>query len=139
MTGDVWWRCLALPRRGDIQTIKEPRGVDSAGGELRGPLHLDGATLAIADRFYPSTRRCSACGTIGERLDLGERTFHCGSCGHEADRDENAAVCLAQYPRVLGQGDSRACTNAFATSDTISPIANRADWPRPTVTWSSKS
>ncbi|MCB9576531.1 MAG: helix-turn-helix domain-containing protein [Polyangiaceae bacterium] len=37
---------------------------------------------------------------------LGERTFHCSNCGHEADRDENAAVCLAQYPRVLGQGDS---------------------------------
>ena len=72
-----------------------------------------GATLTEADRFYPSTRRCSACGTVGDKLDLAERTFHCSCCGHEADRDhdpgksltrENAAVCLAQYPRVLAQG-----------------------------------
>ena len=75
------------------------------GAQLAYKAKWYGATLTIADRFYPSTRRCSACGAIGERLDLGERTFHCSSCGHEADRDENAAVCLAQYPRVLGQGD----------------------------------
>jgi putative transposase len=57
-----------------------------------------GGTVLFADRFYPSTRRCSACAVVGEALPLSERTFHCGSCGHEADRDTNAAVCLAQYP-----------------------------------------
>ena len=57
-----------------------------------------GATLTVADRFYPSTRRCSACGTLGDRLDLSTRTFHCSSCGHEADRDANAAANLASFP-----------------------------------------
>jgi putative transposase len=60
-----------------------------------------GAELTIADRFYPSTRRCARCGTVGEALSLSERIFRCSSCGHEADRDTNAAACLAQYPRVV--------------------------------------
>ena len=57
-----------------------------------------GGTLTLADRFYPSTRRCSACGDVGDALPLSKRTFRCRSCGHEADRDTNAAACLGQYP-----------------------------------------
>ena len=60
-----------------------------------------GAVLTVADRFYPSTRRCSACGVTGAELPLSERIFRCSSCGHEADRDTNAAACLAQYPEVI--------------------------------------
>ena len=63
-----------------------------------------GAELTVADRFYPSTRRCAACGTVGHELSLSERTFRCSSCGHEADRDTNAAACLAQYPSVTASG-----------------------------------
>ena len=63
-----------------------------------------GAVLTVADRFYPSTRRCSACGVTGPAVPLSERTFRCGSCGHEADRDTNAAACLAQYPEVIASG-----------------------------------
>ncbi len=88
------------------------RAIADSAWALFGKL-LAYATLTEADRFYPSTRRCSACGTVGDKLDLFERTFHCSACGHEADRDddpgksltrENAAVSLAQYPRVLAQG-----------------------------------
>jgi len=64
-----------------------------------------GARLTVADRFYPSTRRCSACGVTGAELSLSERTFRCSSCGHEADRDANAAACLAQYPEVIAAGN----------------------------------
>jgi putative transposase len=63
-----------------------------------------GAVLTVADRFYPSTRRCSACGELGEKLELSERTFHCCCCGHEADRDVNAAANLARYPSVAPSG-----------------------------------
>jgi putative transposase len=63
-----------------------------------------GAVLTVADRFFPSTRRCSACGELGEKLGSSERTFHCGRCGHEADRDVNAAANLARYPSVAASG-----------------------------------
>ena len=62
------------------------------------------AVLTVADRFYPSTRRCSACGVTGAELRLSERNFRCSSCGHAADRDTNAAACLAQYPEVFASG-----------------------------------
>ncbi|MBN9165929.1 MAG: transposase [Myxococcales bacterium] len=65
-----------------------------------------GATLTVADRFFPSTRKCSACGHVGAKLDLSERTFHCSGCGHEADRDTNAAVNLARYVIVSEPGPS---------------------------------
>lgn len=60
-----------------------------------------GVTLVKADRFEPSTQTCSCCGTrkIGdERLSLSQRTFRCARCGHEADRDLNAA----QHLRRIG-------------------------------------
>jgi putative transposase len=60
-----------------------------------------GAVLTLADRFYPSTRRCSACGVLAEKLALSERVFHCSTCGHEADRDRNAAANLALWPRLV--------------------------------------
>ena len=63
-----------------------------------------GGAVTVADRFFPSTRRCSACDFLEEKLALSERTFHCSSCGHEADRDTNAAVNLARYPTVGAQG-----------------------------------
>lgn len=52
--------------------------------------------LMIADRWYPSTRRCAACGTIRHDMTLTDRVFTCG-CGHAADRDTNAAANLAQW------------------------------------------
>ncbi|SBU91582.1 putative transposase [Streptomyces sp. Ncost-T6T-1] len=50
-----------------------------------------GRTLVVVDRFFPSTRRCSACGVIGPKLDLAVRGWSCGGCGAEHDRDANAA------------------------------------------------
>ena len=58
-----------------------------------------GAVLTVANRFYPSTRRCSACGVTGAELRLSERTFRCSSCGHEADRDTNAERAWRNTPK----------------------------------------
>jgi putative transposase len=55
-----------------------------------------GGELATADRWYPSSRRCSACGAIRGELTLSDRVFTCG-CGYSADRDYNAAVNLARW------------------------------------------
>ncbi len=34
-------------------------------------------TLRIADRFYPSSKKCCKCGSIEKDLKLKERTYHC--------------------------------------------------------------
>ncbi len=55
----------------------------------------DGQLIA-ADRWYPSTRLCPACGTIRTDMTLADRVFTCG-CGYCADRDTNAATNLARW------------------------------------------
>ena len=53
-----------------------------------------GTELRIADRFYPSSKRCSACGALKKDLKLKDRIYRCPACGLELDRDLNAALNL---------------------------------------------
>jgi putative transposase len=56
------------------------------------------STVVVVDRWFPSSKLCSACGVKNENLTLCERTWTCASCGTSHDRDVNAAVNLARYP-----------------------------------------
>jgi putative transposase len=49
-----------------------------------------------ADRFHPSSKTCSQCGTVKAKLLLDERTYHCEACGLIIGRDVNAAINLAR-------------------------------------------
>ncbi|CAN5501276.1 IS607 family element RNA-guided endonuclease TnpB [soil metagenome] len=55
-----------------------------------------GGTLVVADRWYPSSKRCSQCDAVRDALALADRVFNC-HCGLSADRDFNAAVNLAHW------------------------------------------
>lgn len=50
--------------------------------------------LRLADRWYPSSKKCHCCGHIKKNLRLSDRTYHCENCGLKIDRDENAAINL---------------------------------------------
>lgn len=50
-----------------------------------------GRTFARVDRFFPSTRMCSNCGRINDKMALDVRSWTC-SCGSAHDRDVNAAI-----------------------------------------------
>ena len=63
-----------------------------------------GIKLVIADRFYPSSKICSHCGSIKHNLKLSDRTFKCNSCGLEIDRDLNASLNLCHYSTVSSTG-----------------------------------
>lgn len=56
-----------------------------------------GIYLVVADRFYPSSKTCSYCGSIKSDLKLKDRVYNCDSCGLKKDRDLNAAENLAYY------------------------------------------
>lgn len=56
-----------------------------------------GIELVVAERFYPSSKTCSYCGSIKFDLKLKDRVYKCDSCGLEKDRDLNAAENLAYY------------------------------------------
>lgn len=50
-----------------------------------------GRSLVVVDRWYPSSKTCSACGHLLASLSLGTRHWTCPDCGIRHDRDLNAA------------------------------------------------
>ena len=67
-----------------------------------------GTRLIEADRYYPSSKTCSACGGRKPNLTLAERTYVCEHCGVMIDRDLNAAINLARLgeTHMLGEQSS---------------------------------
>ncbi|GEL18577.1 RNA-guided endonuclease InsQ/TnpB family protein [Pseudonocardia asaccharolytica] len=67
---------------------------DASWSELRRQLEYKaawyGRQVIAIDRFYPSSKTCSACGAIVESLPLDVREWTC-RCGTRHDRDVNAA------------------------------------------------
>src|SRR5690606_22794946 len=59
-----------------------------------------GRAFVKVDRFFPSTRMCSDCGAVGEKLPLNTRSWTC-PCGSVHDRDVNAARNI----RAAGRAD----------------------------------
>ena len=74
---------------------------DAAFGQFRHQLEYKaawyGTEVVVADRWFPSSKTCSGCGTINANLKLSDRVYGCGACGLVIDRDANAAVNLARY------------------------------------------
>lgn len=51
-----------------------------------------GRELIKINQYFPSSKTCSNCGNIKEKLLLSERIYKCGNCKIEIDRDLNAAI-----------------------------------------------
>ena len=77
------------------------------------------STLVVADRWYPSSKLCSACGAKNSALGLGDRVWTCAACGAVHQRDPNAAVNLERL----------ATGAAAAGSQTAPPVASQVVMP----------
>jgi putative transposase len=76
-----------------------------------------GKELIKIDRFFPSTKRCHACGHVVRELPLSVREWVCPICGVIHDRDHNAALnilAVGQTDRINAQGDRRRRSKALA-------------------------
>lgn len=58
-----------------------------------------GIEYVEANRWYPSSKTCSCCGSIKKNLKLKDRTYRCDSCGMVLDRDWNASINLSMYDK----------------------------------------
>jgi putative transposase len=56
-----------------------------------------GGLVVVADRWYPSSKTCSACGSVQKEMPLSMRQWTCPDCRTTHDRDLNAARNLATY------------------------------------------
>ncbi|MEU4482122.1 transposase [Micromonospora sp. NPDC023966] len=63
-----------------------------------------GRTFARVDRFFPSTRMCSDCGRINDKMTLNIRAWDC-PCGATHDRDVNAAINVLAAGRAESRND----------------------------------
>ena len=50
-----------------------------------------GRNLVAIDRWFPSSKRCSSCGHIVDKMPLNIREWTCPECGSNHDRDVNAS------------------------------------------------
>jgi transposase len=81
---------------------------------------LAGKELIQIDEREPS-KTCSGCGHT-QPMPLWQRTYRCGDCGLEMDRDENSAVNLRErFPARLGPhtGDPVRCAAVFTATDYV--------------------
>ena len=95
--------------KGMVKNRKLSRSISDAGfGTLRQMIEykakLRNCVVVVANRFFPSSKTCSHCGTIKQNLSLSERIFIC-ECGFSLDRDLNAAINLDKYGRDTLQRD----------------------------------
>jgi putative transposase len=76
-----------------------------------------GCQVVLANRFYPSSKTCSGCGSVKPELGLEARVFVCESCGMVIDRDLNAAINLENLMITTGSlPGSNAC------GEVVSPV-----------------
>ncbi|MET7783007.1 RNA-guided endonuclease TnpB family protein [Streptomyces sp. NPDC005388] len=84
-----------LTVRSMVKNRKLARAIsDAAWSEFRSMLEYKaawyGREVIAVDRWFPSSRLCSACNTLQDKMPLNVRTWTCG-CGITHDRDVNAA------------------------------------------------
>jgi len=84
--------------KGMLANARSARSIADVGFyEIRRQLQYKarryGTVIVLADRWYPSSKLCSACGQKNGTLTLAERIWTC-ICGIPHDRDVNAAINL---------------------------------------------
>ena len=57
--------------------------------------------VRLVDKFYPSSKTCSNCGSYKKDLKLRQRVFHCNSCQEKIDRDFNASLNIAKTDKYV--------------------------------------
>jgi putative transposase len=75
--------------------------MDAGFGELRRQLEYKcqwhGRVLLVSDRFAPTSKTCSSCGTVQAEMPLRIRDWTCPDCGAVHDRDVNAAMNVLMF------------------------------------------
>ncbi|WP_169980545.1 RNA-guided endonuclease TnpB family protein [Microbispora sp. H10836] len=92
--------------RGMVRNRSLARVISDCGwGEFRRQLEYKtqryGRRLVVIDRWYPSSKTCSACGHLLPALPLSTRHWMCPGCGTRNDRDVNAAKNILAAGRAV--------------------------------------
>lgn len=90
-------------------------GIGIATRMLEDKARRHGKSIVKINRWFPSSKMCSACGRVAAILHRGEREWSCQACGSVHDRDLNAARnILAVGQTVAAHGDGVRAASALA-------------------------
>ena len=85
----------------DVKSMKEGenklvhKGVQSSAmAEILRQLKYKCNNFIEVDKYFPSSKTCSSCGSLKADLSLSDRSYLCPSCGLTIDRDLNASINL---------------------------------------------
>ena len=133
-----WKMCHELCRRYDTICIEDLNlaGMSRLWGRKMGDLAFGlfvqklehvaskyGTKVVKVDRFFASSKTCSVCQYVNERLSLRDRSWTCPSCGSSHDRDLNASINILRQG-IVSSGSTRktqlSAQGALATGE--SPV-----------------
>ena len=76
-------------------------GMSEFGRQLTYKAIMHGSRVVMADRWFPSSKKCSHCGHLHADLKLSDREWRCEACGVIHDRDRNGAINLKNFAAGL--------------------------------------
>ena len=95
----------------DIKEMQQKKGIAKAENDLaffelekkiKFKSDLFKHTFVLADRYYPSSKRCVKCGSIKEELSLKDRVYRCPSCGFEILVNDCIKNKIIYYFQAIG-------------------------------------
>jgi putative transposase len=116
--------------KGILANEKLARAISDVGfGMFRQQLEykskLFGTQLIFADRWFPSSKLCSSCGTKHEQLALGDRQWTCAACGAVHDRDHNAAINLQRLATATALPEASSSATKNTAGAMVAPAVGK--------------
>ncbi|MFJ6837226.1 IS607 family element RNA-guided endonuclease TnpB [Streptomyces sp. NPDC091209] len=116
---------------GMVKNRRLARHIADAGfGEIRRQLtyktrQRHATRIIAADRWFPSSKTCSGCGTVKAKLPLHIRTYACDVCGLVIDRDDNAARNLAALAATAATAATAVTGTGVAGDQDTAPAVSK--------------
>ena len=112
-------------RNGSLARSIADAGFSEFRRQLEYKAVMTGAQVIVIDRFYPSSKTCSGCGTIHE-ITLRDRVLSC-DCGLKMNRDLNAAINIRRQALALQSVERKALAGASASVKPVSVKQKKRD------------
>lgn len=116
--------------KGMVKNRRLAKSISDAGfyqltSQIEYKAKIHGRDVARVGRFYPSSKKCSECGSVKAKLGLSERIYRCEECGMVLARDHNAAKnILFEGLNILSAGLAAEMPVEGAVRPTLTPVTD---------------
>ena len=105
---------------------------DVGRGEFRRQIEYKaawtGRKVIVVDRFAPTSKTCSHCGSYQQKMPLSVREWTCPDCHSCHDRDVNAAKVILKFAKAGNAGtDARGGGKNLSGHESLTPVEARTD------------